>query len=133
MAPAARRRGSELAGALVGALVVSVALLIAIQAYYQSSLALARTTNRARAMMVLESQAEALRAAGAAALPKPGMHALPTETLRGLPAATGSLTVRPGPAAGMTMVSLHLEWPERKGPPGQARLVFALSTQGMDP
>jgi hypothetical protein len=127
------RRGSELTGALIGATVVSIALLMAIQAYYQSSIALARTTNRARALMVLESQAEALRAAGYSALPAPGTHAMPTEMLRGLPGATGSLAVSPGPAPSMRTVSFRMTWPERNGPPGEARLVFAMGARGLDP
>jgi hypothetical protein len=83
--------------------------------------------------MVLESQAEILRAAGAAGLPQPGKHALPAETLRGLPGAVGSLSVRPGPTPGLSTVSLHVEWSEPKGPPGQANLLFALSRRGLDP
>ena len=112
---------------------IGIGLLIAVQAYYQSSLALARTGDRARALMVLESQAETLRAAGAAGFPKPGVHALPSETLRGLPGASGSLIVTRGPVEGLKLVSLRLEWPERTGPPGEARLAFAVSPRGMEP
>ena len=123
-------RGAELTAALISAFVVSVALLLAIQAYYHGSVALERTTNRARALMALESQAEVMRAAAGGALPRPGTHAFPAEALRGLPGATGSLTVKQGPAAGMRTVRLEMEWPEEKGPPGHATLVFAVNRQG---
>jgi len=126
-------RGGSLTAALIAAFVISVALLIALQACYHSSVALARTTNRARAVMVLESQAETLPAAGCAALPEPGRHALPAETLRGLPGATGELAVEPGPVAGMRLVSLTLRWPEEHGPAGSASLTLAMSLRGMDP
>jgi hypothetical protein len=126
------RRGVELTAALVSAFVVSVALLLAIQAYYHSGLALRRTTNRARAMMILESQAEVMRAAGLGALPKNGAHAFPAEALRGLPGATGALMVARGPARGMRTVRLEIEWPEAKGPQGAASLVFAVGPGGQE-
>jgi hypothetical protein len=126
------RRGGSLMAALISAFVLSVALLLALQAYYHASAALTRTTNRSRALMVLESQAETLRAAGFAALPLPGRHALPAEALRGIPGAAGSLMVEPGPAPGMRMVTLELTWQEGDGPPGQVSLVFGMAAQGMD-
>lgn len=128
-----RRRGGSLMGALLAMFVLSVGMLLAVQAYYHTSAALTRTTNRSRALMVLESQAETLRAAGFAALPAPGRHALPAEALRGLPGATGSLTVRSGPAPGMQTVSLDLTWQEGDRPPGRTSLVFGMSARGMDP
>lgn len=126
-----RTRGVELAAALISAFVVSVALLLAVQAYYHGSVALQRTRDRARAMMILESQAEVMRAAGLGALPQPGTHVLPEEVLRGLPGATGSLTVATGPRAGMRTVRLQIEWPEEDGPPGQESLLFAMSEDGL--
>jgi hypothetical protein len=121
----------ELTAALISAFIVSVALLLAIQAYYHGGVALERTTNRARAMMVLESQAEIMRAAGIGALPQPGTHILPGEALRGLPGATGSLTVAEGPRGGMRTVRLDIEWPEENGPRGKASLLFAMSQDGL--
>jgi hypothetical protein len=126
------RRAGSLTAALIAAFILSVGLLLALQAYYHSSVAVARTANRARALMVLESQAETMRAAGFAMLPEPGRHPLPSEALRGLPGATGTLQVRPGPVAGMRLVTLELKWPEEHGPPGRTDLVFAMSAQGMD-
>jgi hypothetical protein len=108
-------------------------MALALQAYHHASNALARTTNRARALMVLESQAETLRAAGAAALPAPGRHALPAEALRGFPGATGTLRVEPGPVPDMQQAALELTWPETSGPDGRVELVFALSSRGMSP
>jgi len=119
-------------GALMATFVLSVALLLALQAYYHASAALARTSNRSRALMALESQAEVLRAAGFAALPTPGRHAIPSEALRGLPGATGSLTVKRGPAPGMRMVTLEVGWQEKGGPPGRTSLVFGMAARGMD-
>jgi len=121
----------ELTAALISAFVVSLALLLAIQAYYHGSVALHRTTNRARAMMILESQAEVMRAAGLGALPQPGTHVLPEEALRGLPGASGSLTVAEGPRAGMRTVRLQIEWSEEDGPRGQASLLFGISHDGL--
>jgi len=119
--------------ALIAAFIVSVAMLMALQAYYHATNAVAHTANRARALMILESQAETMRAAGFAMLPEPGRHAIPAEALRGLPGATGTLRVQPGPASGMRMVTLETRWPEEHGPAGQVRVVFAMSSQGMDP
>jgi hypothetical protein len=119
--------------ALIAAFVVSLAMLLALQAYYHATTALAHAANRARALMVLESQAETMRAAGFAMLPEPGRHALPSEALRGLPGSTGTLLVRPGAVAGMRMVTLEMQWSERSGPGGQMRVVFAMSSRGMDP
>jgi len=127
-----RPRGGSLTAALIAAFILTVALLISLQAYYHCSVATARTTDRARALMVLESQAEVMRAAGMALLPEPGRHAVPAEALRGLPGATGTLQVRRGPVAGMRTVTLELEWPEEHGPTGHASLVFAMSSQGME-
>jgi len=125
-------RGGSLTAALIATFVLSVAMLLALQAYYHASAALTRTTNRSRALMALESQAEVLRAAGFAALPEPGRHAIPAETLRGLPGAGGSLTVKPGPTPGMRQVSLEVTWQEGDGPPGRTSLVFGMAAQGMD-
>ncbi|MBM3474558.1 MAG: hypothetical protein FJX75_14945 [Armatimonadetes bacterium] len=119
--------------ALIAAFVVSMAMLMALQAYYHATTALAHTANRARALMILESQAETMRAAGFAMLPHLGRHAIPSEALRGLPGATGTLLVQPGPTAGMRLVTLEMRWPEEHGPAGQMRVVLAMSSEGMDP
>ncbi|MBM3497972.1 MAG: hypothetical protein FJX74_04800 [Armatimonadetes bacterium] len=126
------RRGGSLMAALIATFVLSVGMLLALQAYYHCSAALARTSNRSRALMALESHAEILRAAGFAALPEPGRHAIPAEALRGLPGATGSLTVKPGPAPRMRTISLEVRWQEGDRPPGRTSLVFGMAEQGMD-
>ena len=94
--PAGRttRRGANLTASLVATGVVVVALLMVLQGYYHCSEALKRTQNRSRALMVLESQAETIRAAGFGALPPVGQHAMPAEALQGLPGASGSLILR---------------------------------------
>lgn len=126
-------RGTSLTEALGAAFVISMAMLLALQTYYHASVALTRTSHRARGLMILESQAETMRAAGMAMLPSPGRHALPSEALRGLPGATGALIVKPGPAPGMRLATLELRWPENNGPPGRCEITFAMSSEGMDP
>ncbi len=133
--PAGRttRRGANLTASLVATGVVVVALLMVLQGYYHCSEALKRTQNRSRALMVLESQAETIRAAGFGALPPVGQHAMPAEALQGLPGASGSLIVKDGPSRDMRLVTLDLQWRDGDQPVGESEILFAMSKHGLDP
>ena len=83
--------------------------------------------------MILESQAEVIRAAGYGALPQPGRHPMPSDLLQGLPGARGSLNVRSGPAPNMRLVTLRADWRDGHQPAGEIEILFAMSSHGLDP
>jgi len=122
----ARRHGATLISALMSMFLLTVGITIVLQSYLVGSHSVRLSSQRNAVTLALQSQLEALIAAGYGQLPSPGARAVPTSALPAVPAISGQVLVAKGPVANTRTVTAAASWNERG--PRQEQLTILMTS-----